>query len=200
MEPINPFDTCETCDEIDELLDLVFPQANASAETGRMFLAEFVDARLANLNWSAERLAAALGREQAFVERLLLGTLPPAQLTDGLLVQLASALDYDTNLLRILLGREITPAPDSAAPEADDAPRQTALDMMQEIEKLLDRLHDLTALLMRESGTDPALDPQQLHQYGCVLQQMDTIISRHKAESRLRLDIRRIIHFIRDTV
>lgn len=200
MEPINPFDTCETCDEIDELLDLVFPQADASVEAGRMFLAEFVDARLANLNWSAERLAAALGREQAFVERLLLGTLPPAQLTDGLLVQLASALDYDTNLLRILLGRQITPAPDSAAPETDDAPRQTALDMMQEIEKLLDRLHDLTALLMRESGTDPALDPQQLHQYGCVLQQMDTIISRHKAESRLRLDIRRIIHFIRDTV
>lgn len=200
MEPINPFDTYEACDEIDELLDLVFPQANASAGAGRMFLAEFVDARLANLAWSAESLAAALGREKAFVERLLLGTLPPAQLTDGLLVQLAAALDYDPNLLRILLGREITPASGSAAPETDDAPRQSTLDIMQEIEKLLDRIHDLTALLMRESGTDPALDPQQLHQYDCVLQQMDTIISRHKAESRLRLDIRRIIHFIRDTV
>ena len=78
-------------------------------------LGSFLQASLENLKYSRVDFAKTMRVEQEFSDALLDGLLPVSEMDDFLLQDMAAALDYEPNVLRILLGRSITPTL-----EADD--------------------------------------------------------------------------------
>ncbi len=77
-----------------------------------MRLGSLLEASLININYLREDLARELDVEPEFVNALIDGQLPEADISDDLLVEIAHAIGYEPNLLRIALSREILPYQD----------------------------------------------------------------------------------------
>jgi hypothetical protein len=85
-------------------------------------LGTFLQACLDNLGYSRTDFASRLDVEPEFADALLDGLLPASEINDGLLQEIATAVDYEPNLLKILLGRQIpasTPSYDASAAKKD---------------------------------------------------------------------------------
>jgi hypothetical protein len=67
----------------------------------------FVDAALHNANRTRAELAHTLQMDLELIDAILDGTLPDDEVDDRMLENIAEAIDYDTNLLRIMMGRAI---------------------------------------------------------------------------------------------
>jgi hypothetical protein len=74
-------------------------------------LGTYLQASLVNLGDSRAEFARKLGVEQEFADALLSGLLPASEIDDGLITALAGAIGHEPNLLRIMLGRAVAPAP-----------------------------------------------------------------------------------------
>ncbi len=97
-------------EDIDRLLATILP---TQKEDIPYFLADFLDACLANRGLSLEGFAERLGVEPEFVNVLLSGTLPESELTDDLIERIAGALEHNTDNLRFVLGLDVNPAIES---------------------------------------------------------------------------------------
>ncbi len=84
---------------------------NAGAATGlvQQRFGPFLDACLANMGRSRADLARELHIERELVDAILDGLLPESEIDDGLLVQMAALINYEPNVLRLMLGRAINP-------------------------------------------------------------------------------------------
>lgn len=71
-----------------------------------LLLGTFLGAALVNLGLSRADFAARMDVEPDLADALLDGFFPLSEIDDMLLTLLAQAVDYDANLLRILIGRE----------------------------------------------------------------------------------------------
>lgn len=216
--------------DIDVLLEQFFPgpvelqPSNAAVET----LGGFIEARLVNSGWTVEELAQKLGCEAGFIQALINGTLPEASISDDFLKRVAAAIDYQPNVLRILLGRDFVPtlvdqpAEEEAAPPPPADNRMDAL--QREIEQRLDEIMDLLLETVDERyKPEVRADVRRAKQHDFVIKQIEMILARHRTDVRLveilidelqatedreaapdkefhRLDIRRIIHYIRENV
>ncbi len=69
----------------------------------------FVDACLVNLGRSRADLAKALDIERELADAVLDGLLPESEIDDEFLIEIARVIQYEPNLLRIMLGREVNP-------------------------------------------------------------------------------------------
>lgn len=74
-------------------------------------LGTFLQTCLDNLGYSRDDFAQRLDVEPEFADALLDGLLPVSEMNDLLLQEIAGAIDYEPNLLKILLGREVASAP-----------------------------------------------------------------------------------------
>ncbi|HLU08675.1 MAG TPA: hypothetical protein VK003_03355 [Oceanobacillus sp.] len=81
-------------------------------------LGTFLQACLGNLGYSRDDFAQKLDVEPEFADALLEGLLPASEINDSLLEDIASAIDYEPNLLKILLGRTVST---SVSPSANAA-------------------------------------------------------------------------------
>ncbi|MBZ0280148.1 MAG: hypothetical protein K8L97_05375 [Anaerolineae bacterium] len=70
-------------------------------------LGSVLEAYLINHNHLREDLAKELGVEEEFVDALVEGMIPESEISDELLVELAHAIGYEPNLLRIILNRPL---------------------------------------------------------------------------------------------
>lgn len=67
--------------------------------------APFVDTCLANLGRSRADFARQLGIEHELADAILDGLLPESEINDQMIVEIAKAINYEPNVLRIMLGR-----------------------------------------------------------------------------------------------
>jgi len=70
-------------------------------------LGAFLNAALVSSGRTRTELAAQLDMDSLLVEGILDGLLPDSELDDATLVELASALDLEPNLLRSVMGRRL---------------------------------------------------------------------------------------------
>ena len=86
-------------------------------------LGTFLQATLSNLGYSRDDFAHKLDVEPEFADALLEGMLPASEMDDFMLQEIAAAIDYEPNLLKIMLGRETTSpqAPTNARTANKDA-------------------------------------------------------------------------------
>lgn len=208
MAKIDKFDNFDSFEDVDDLLAMVIPDDTADPARAYALFISFLDARLANLGWTAEKLAEKLGVKLEWVVALLNGMIPPSRLTDDLLERLAKAIDYEPNLLRVMLNRDFTPTVEAAAPE-------TAA-FSEEIEWLLDKIaeHLLERVDQRYRERHQA-DRRKTRHHDFVIKQIEMIVERHrtdikmvevliddpkvlaKAEDDLGRDIQRLIQHIK---
>ncbi len=214
MEKVNGFDAADSFEDVDALLALVAPDEGSDDQMEELFVS-FLDARLANKEWSAADLARHLNVRPAWVVALLNQQIPHTALSDDLLTRIAQALDYEPNLLRLLLNRPYTPtlADTPPVPPAADATlegyRMEMERLLGEIEFVLDELANLyTSQTRAEERRARQMD---------YIAQIELIITRHRTDIKIveilmnklkatldgdddvrRPDIWRIIHHIRD--
>jgi hypothetical protein len=220
---VSEFHYNDNLGDVDDLLALLLPDPNTLPETAvkqqrANLLGDFLDARLANLGWSADDLAQKMGCESEYVQDILSGALPESELSDALIGEVAQAVNYEPNVLRIMLGREITPyQPQAASAESGDKASNDE-DYDEKIERLLD---ELTKVLFQgvEELFSTGSKGGRFKQRDLLLRQIEMIISNHRADVKLvqilieelktaevsdggdphRLDIRRIIRYIQET-
>jgi hypothetical protein len=78
----------------------------------------FLQASLVNQGDSRAEFARKLDVEQEFADALLAGLLPASEIDEPLIDVIAAATGHEPNVLRILLGRAVTPAPADADADA----------------------------------------------------------------------------------
>jgi hypothetical protein len=78
-----------------------------------MRLGAFVDATLNRTGSNRAKLAHTLRMDGELLDAILDGVLAGDQVGDAVLTNIAQALNYEPNLLRLLMGRSITPARDA---------------------------------------------------------------------------------------
>lgn len=83
-------------------------QHEQGGNQGRV-LGAFIDAALTNTSRTRLDLAKQLRMDNELVDALLDGVLPNAEFDDQTLTEIAQAIDYEPNVLRLVLGRMITP-------------------------------------------------------------------------------------------
>jgi hypothetical protein len=96
-------------------------QQNGEVDHAQL-LGTFLQACLDNLGYSREDFADRLDVEPEFADAILEGLLPASEIDDSLLQEIATAIDYEPNLLKILLGREVASA--SAPHDANAAKKR----------------------------------------------------------------------------
>lgn len=104
-------------DSLDRLRKVVFAElkkqqtrADAAAQSGRVRqFGAFLDVCLSNLGRSHADFARELNIERELAEAVLSGLLPESEIDDGFLVEIAAAVQYEPNILRVMLGRAIKP-------------------------------------------------------------------------------------------
>lgn len=208
-------------EEVDNLLALIRPADNQALEA----LIGFLDARMANQGWSLADLAQQMGVSPDWLALLLKGQIPAEQISDAMLERIARAIDYEPTLLHILLGRPVAPTLEDgdSADSFDDDIDATLDSYWHEIEAVLDNITDYMLNRVEErytSATQPT-DERNHRQHDFVIKQIETIIAKHREDIQTveilveelkhtvagmsepgpsvhRLDIRRIIHYIRD--
>lgn len=209
MAKIDKFDNFDSFEDVDDLLAMVIPEDAADETQVYTLFLHFLDARLANIGWTAHDLAHALDMHEEWVVALLDGRIPPARLSDDLLARIAQAIGYEPNLLRVMLNRDFTPALDSAAAEAEPD--------MDEIEWLLDRIAEyLLERVERRYADRHQADRRKTRHHDFVMKQIEMIVARHRTEIKMveimiddtkvpakdeddlgPMDIRRLIQHIR---
>jgi len=210
--------------DVDDLLALLLPDPDTLPETTvkqqyANLLGDFLDARLANMGWSVDDLAQKMGCESEYVQDIVSGALPESELSDELIGEVAHAVNYEPNVLRIMLGREITPFQPQAAESAESGDSASSGDDYDDkIERLLD---ELTKVLFQgvEELFSTGRKGGRYKQRDLLLRQIEMIIANHRADVKLvqilieelktaevtdggdphRLDIRRIIRYIQET-
>lgn len=222
MDPINRYED-DSLAAIDALLAAVFPQIDphhpeSTQQHFATFWGEFIDARLANKSWTTADLSAALDCEPELVDDILSGRLPESEISDALLVEIAAALDYEPNSLRLLLGRKISPNPPHPAPPSKDIDDYLA-NCETEIQKLLDEISDLLFQSV-DARYKRQLSDEHNSQYDFVIRQIEMIIAKQRADIKTvrilinelqtlddstdknlqRPDLYRIIKFIKETI
>src|SRR5262245_18622142 len=85
-------------------------QAQQSPNLQDMQLGAFVDTALKRTGSSRAGLAHKLGMDTELLDAILDGVLNGDQVGDAVLSNIAQALNYEPDLLRVLMGRSITPA------------------------------------------------------------------------------------------
>jgi hypothetical protein len=70
----------------------------------------FIDVALTNLSMSRSVLARELQIEDELADAILDGLLPLSEIDDEFLIDIGRVIQYEPNLLRIMLGRETIPA------------------------------------------------------------------------------------------
>jgi len=84
------------------------PQHGATTAASQLpALGVFLNAALVSSGRTRAELAAQLDMDSVLVEGILDGMLPDSELDDATLVELASALDLEPNLLRSIMGRRL---------------------------------------------------------------------------------------------
>lgn len=84
------------------------PQHGAAPAASQMpALGAFLNAALVSSGRTRAELATQLDMEFVLVDGILDGLLPDSELDDATLVELASALDLEANLLRSVMGRRL---------------------------------------------------------------------------------------------
>jgi len=73
-------------------------------------LGDFLQACISNLKLSRADFAKKLDIERALADAILDGLLPDSEIDDDFLRDIAQAVEYEPNLLRVMLGRAITPS------------------------------------------------------------------------------------------
>jgi hypothetical protein len=73
-------------------------------------LGAFLQACLSNLGRSRADFANDLGIEQELADGILDGLLPVSDIDDDFLAEIARAVGHEPNILRVMLGRSVTPA------------------------------------------------------------------------------------------
>ena len=94
------------------------PQAPSDPSRARMF-GLFLQESLRNLGYSPSDFAQALDVEPELADAILDGILPSSEIDDAFLADIAHALNYDPNTLKIILNPNPVPLPettDSNAP------------------------------------------------------------------------------------
>lgn len=209
-------------DDVDDLLALIRPEPDHKLDA----LIGFLDARMANLGWSLDDLAARMSVDPSWLAALLAGRIPAGQIDDEMLERIACAIDYEANLLRILLGRKVEPTieDDSAAGDDDTDDIEARLEeYWREIETVLDDITDYLLNRVEEHYTSAVNEEGRTHrQQDFVIKQIEMIIAKHREDIQTveilveelkhtvegdglldagvhRLDIRRIIHHIRES-
>jgi transcriptional regulator with XRE-family HTH domain len=217
MAQINGFDPVDSFDDVDELLALIIPDQPDDPDQALATFAGFLEARLANKGWTPDDLAQALEVRLEWVIALLNGQIPASRISDSLLTRIAHALNYEPNFLRIMLNRDFTPNAAAARPVDVTIP---FFDSYQtEVEHLLAEITEYLLDRVEERYAETARSRQQ---HELVIKQIELIIARHRDDIRLveslidelrampgdetekdsgphALDIRRIIHHIRDS-
>ncbi|MBZ0286730.1 MAG: hypothetical protein K8I30_03880 [Anaerolineae bacterium] len=183
-------------------------------------LGGFLDACLSNLGWTPDELARRAAVETVLIEGLLNGSLPDTVVNDALLVKIAQTVGYQPNVLRILLGREFVPTAEPEEPQpAAEVEDDEEFDLSSYLEEY-DRLHDQMVeqlLDMLDERHTARRRNRKSQQHEFIVQHIETLIARYRADVRFvevlaeqiraphrdgehpqRLDIYRIIHYIRD--
>lgn len=89
-------------------------------------LGSVLEAYLINHNHLREDLAKELGVEEEFVDALVEGMIPESEISDELLVELAHAIGYEPNLLRIILNRPLERGAEWYAVDVSEKPVEAA--------------------------------------------------------------------------
>ncbi len=239
MEKVSLFDLYdnEPFEDVDALLESIFPtlaepQTRRPTDTVDM-LGSFIEARLVNMDWSPADLAEKLGDKPTFIQALISGSLPEESISDDLITRVAVALEYEPNVLRILLGRDFIPTLEvEAEPQpVDEAELPVDFEAYEPVYDSLDqeieqRMHEITNFLLETIEERYTIeireDTRKARQHDFVIRQIEMILAKHRKDVRMvellldelkaadspdrstpgkdlhRLDIRRIIHFIRD--
>lgn len=200
MEKISIFDDLfdrGRSGNVDDLLALILPAEppTPNSPTAINLLANFLTARLANQDWSPAEVAQRLKVEPEFVQGLLNGSLPEAKLTDDLLVRLAAAIEYEPNMLRILLGREFErtvrdTVPDEPVAQKVDADfeedPEVVFEVFQEaIEEHLDHLTVLLEQLQQRYHENAHQNTHRLRQQEYFIKQVVMSLTRHDFDVRI---------------
>ena len=186
----------EAFSDVDTLLDMVFPPDNAASQ-GSTVLGDFIQARMSNKRWTPEDIAERLDVEPQFIEDLVEGHIPESRI-DGVLVDdLAAALGYETNVLRIILGRDIVPTqphsepaaesdePVEAVPDTEMEDSETILKLNSEMNRLLDDITDhLLGMVDRRYAPEVRTDEHQSKRHEFVLKQVQMVIAKHRTDVR----------------
>ena len=83
------------------------------ADEGSRLMGRFVDAALHSARIGRSDLAEQIDMDPELLDAILDGLLPADEISDPVLIDIAGALHYEANLLRLMLGRPITPAHDA---------------------------------------------------------------------------------------
>ncbi len=205
MEEVIQFSDGDDFNALDRLLARITAGRKGQAQ----MLAGFLEACLANLGWPPAELARRLAVDDAIVVGILRGTTP---VSDALLIRIASEVGYEPNVLRILLGRPFTP---TAEPKIEDEDPDF-VEYMAEIEKLHEDMIEQLLIVIDERYAMRRKN-RRSQQHDVVVRHLETLIARYRADVKFaevlveqlrapgdthpqRIDIWRIIHYIRDHV
>jgi plasmid maintenance system antidote protein VapI len=201
MEKIDLFDYMDDdrVDDVDELLNAIFhgggfPPAKSRATS---ILGGFLEARLANMGWSPDDLAAKLYLEPHVIHALLNDMLPDEALPDELVARIASAVGYNANTFLIMLGR--TPRPPvfigddvEETQEAEVVTPDTSLhtqyqeemdDLLQEVNEIL--LHQLDSYYSAEIRSNVRTHKRQ----ESIIKHIEMILAKHRADVKFVRDL-----------
>lgn len=178
MAKIDKFDNFDMFEDVDDLLAMVIPEDTADEARAYALFLRFLDARMANLGWTVDNLARELDAKVEWVIALLDGRIPPSRLTDEMLARIAQAIDYEPNLLRVMLNREFTPTVDSQAEEQES--------YSEEIEWLLDKIAEyLHERVDRRYADRHQADRRKTRHHDFVIKQIEMIVERHRTDIKM---------------
>jgi plasmid maintenance system antidote protein VapI len=178
MAKIDKFDNFDMFEDVDDLLAMVIPEDTTDEVRSYALFLSFLDARMANLGWTVDDLARKMGAKVEWVVALLDGKIPLSRLTDEMLVRIAQAIDYEPNLLRVMLNREFTPTVDSQPAEHES--------YSDEIEYLLDRIAEhLLERADRRYADRHQADRRKTRHHDFVIKQIEMIVERHRTDIKM---------------
>lgn len=207
---------------VDAVLQQLFPmgevvppvEANLPAHDHLMRFGLFIEARMLNKRWTIDDIAAEVDIHPDDMTALLDGLLPDSLIDDALIERLASVIDYQPNLLRLVLGRPVIREQEASQPDMSDS----LTEIFHRVTDLVDQLvQEVDEMVTRRFEEDVPPDLNKLAEHEYVLTQMQVFIARHRsdvsqyeqlltelkaAEQRmasnreLSLNIRRLIHRI----
>lgn len=178
--------------DVDELLDLIRPQVNREggvfdspdSDSLVTLLGDFLEGQLANLGWSIAELATQTQIDSYFLEDILTGSADHHDITDSVLNQLAQAIGYDPNILRIVMRRDIEPmSPNTQLTPESEQDNHDYATLQHEIEKHLDVITDLFLQTIdnRYSPTTTQ-HPDKKVDYDLAIKEIQLIIAQHRAD------------------
>lgn len=186
----------DALEDVDELLDLVLPSMNrmgdisdSSDSTSLVrLLGDFLDGQLANLGWSIAKLSERTQIDTKFLEDILNGTATNQDISDELLNILATTLDYDANILRIVMRRDIVPTkPEEKPPHKATLQHEPFGDDYSELQNEIEKHLDVITQLFLQT-IDDRYSSNLKHgaknqiDYDLAIKEIQIIIAQHRAD------------------